>query len=68
MLGIGDLDHPDYGDAVAVRSGEVPVFWACGVTTQAVMQASGIPFMISHAPGHMFITDRRAETLNGFVG
>ncbi len=57
-LGIQDLNQPDYGDAVPVYPGEVPVFWACGVTTQAVAQASRVPRMITHAPGHMFITDR----------
>lgn len=57
-LGIRDLEKPDYGDAVPVYPGEVPVFWACGVTPQAVAQAARLPWMISHAPGHMFITDR----------
>jgi uncharacterized protein YcsI (UPF0317 family) len=56
-LGIEDLSVPDYGDPVPVREGEVPVFWACGVTPQAVAVASGVPFMITHSPGHMFITD-----------
>ena len=54
-LGITALDVPDYGDAVEVRDGEVPVFWACGVTPQAVAQASKPELMITHAPGHMFI-------------
>jgi uncharacterized protein YcsI (UPF0317 family) len=58
ILGIGDLSAPDYGDAVPVREGELPVFWACGVTPQAVALASKVPFMITHSPGHMFITDR----------
>lgn len=56
-LGIGDLSRPDYGEAVPVGEGEVPVFWACGVTPQAVALASKVPFMITHAPGCMFITD-----------
>lgn len=57
-LGIEDINHPDYGDAVPVYPGETPVFWACGVTPQAAAQASRVPLMITHAPGHMFITDR----------
>jgi uncharacterized protein YcsI (UPF0317 family) len=57
-LGIHDMRAPDYGDAVPVEDGEVPVFWACGVTPQAVALASRVPFMITHSPGHMFITDR----------
>jgi uncharacterized protein YcsI (UPF0317 family) len=56
-LGIADLGAPDYGEPVEVRDGEVPVFWACGVTPQAVAAASRPALMITHAPGHMFITD-----------
>ena len=56
-LGITDLSRPDFGDPVEVRTGEVPVFWACGVTPQAAVMASNVPFAITHAPGHMFITD-----------
>jgi uncharacterized protein YcsI (UPF0317 family) len=58
-IGITELDRPDYGDAVEVRPGEVPVFWACGVTPQAAVTASRPPFAISHAPGHMMVTDAR---------
>jgi uncharacterized protein YcsI (UPF0317 family) len=57
LLGIADLARPDFGDPVEVRSDEVPVFWACGVTPQAVAQACGLPLCISHAPGKMFVTD-----------
>jgi uncharacterized protein YcsI (UPF0317 family) len=56
-LGIMDLSKPEFGDPVRVEPGEVPVFWACGVTPQAAVMASGVPFAITHAPGHMFITD-----------
>lgn len=58
-LGITDLDRPDFGDPVEIRPGEVPVFWACGVTPQAVVMQSKPDFAISHAPGHMAITDAR---------
>ena len=60
-IGIQDLAAPDYGDAVEIRAGEVPVFWACGVTPQAVALRAKLPLMISHAPGCMFITDVRTE-------
>jgi uncharacterized protein YcsI (UPF0317 family) len=56
-LGIADLGRPDYGDATEVGPGEVPVFWACGVTPQAVAVAAGLPFCITHAPGKMFVAD-----------
>jgi len=58
-IGIHALDRPELGDPVEVRPGEVPVFWACGVTPQAAVMASKPPFVITHAPGHMFVTDRR---------
>jgi uncharacterized protein YcsI (UPF0317 family) len=57
-LGIAALDRPDFGDPVEAEPGDVPVFWACGVTPQAVCMASGPEFVITHSPGRMFITDR----------
>jgi uncharacterized protein YcsI (UPF0317 family) len=62
-LGIQDLSRPDFGDPVTIRAGEVPVFWACGVTPQAVAMRAKPPLMITHAPGHMFITDLKDEEL-----
>ena len=62
-IGIRDLAHPDYGDAVTIREGEVPVFWPCGVTPQAVVMHSKPPVVITHAPGHMFITDIKNAVL-----
>jgi uncharacterized protein YcsI (UPF0317 family) len=56
-LGIADLGRPDFGDAVTIRDDEVPVFWACGTTPQAAVMSSCPPFAITHAPGHMFVTD-----------
>lgn len=56
-LGIRDLAAPDFGDPVRIEPGEVPVFWACGVTPQAAVMASGVPFAVTHAPGYMFVTD-----------
>ena len=57
LIGIGDIGAPDYGDAVTIRPGELPVFWACGVTPQEVVAASRPPFCITHAPGCMLVTD-----------
>jgi uncharacterized protein YcsI (UPF0317 family) len=56
-LGIADLSQPDFGDPVASGAGDVPVFWACGVTPQLALAAARPPIAITHAPGHMFITD-----------
>ncbi|WP_314175859.1 putative hydro-lyase [Streptomyces winkii] len=61
LLGIADVDDPDFGDRTAMRPGDVPVFWACGVTPQAAVTASRPPFAITHAPGRMLITDVRDE-------
>jgi uncharacterized protein YcsI (UPF0317 family) len=57
LIGIRDLSRPDYGDTVDIRPGEIPVFWACGVTPQAVISTVKPEFSITHAPGHMLITD-----------
>ena len=57
LIGINDLFRPDYGDPVEVREDELPVFWACGVTSQAVIAAAKTPFAITHAPGAMLVTD-----------
>jgi uncharacterized protein YcsI (UPF0317 family) len=56
-LGIANLASPDFGDPVDLHEGDVPVFWACGVTPQAALMASRPPFAITHAPGNMFVTD-----------
>ncbi len=57
LIGIADLAKPDYGDPVQVREGEEPVFWACGVTPQAVVEQSKPPFCIAQGPGDMLVTD-----------
>lgn len=57
LIGIADIDRPDYGDAVTLHEHEIPVFWACGVTPQAIIDAVRPEFSITHAPGHMLITD-----------
>lgn len=63
QLGIRDLAAPDYGDPVPLKPGEVPLFWACGVTPQAVAVESKVPLMLTHAPGHMLVTDLRDEDI-----
>ncbi|MBS0316836.1 MAG: putative hydro-lyase [Proteobacteria bacterium] len=58
LIGIHDIARPDFGDPVAVEPGELPVFWACGVTPQAAVMEARPPLCITHAPGYMLITDR----------
>lgn len=65
-IGIADLSQPDYGDAVDVLPGEMPVFWACGVTPQAAIQRARPEFCITHAPGAMLVTDLLNHQLASF--
>lgn len=62
-LGIADLDRPDFGDPVTIRKGETPVFWACGVTSSLAVLSARPELCITHAPGHMFVTDVLNEAL-----
>jgi uncharacterized protein YcsI (UPF0317 family) len=62
-IGIRDLARPDFGDAPEIRPGELPVFWACGVTPQVAVEAARPSLCITHKPGAMLITDR----LNGWL-
>jgi len=65
-LGIADLSRPDYGDPPDVHPGDVPLFWACGVTAQQTAVAAQLRYTLTHAPGHMFVTDLRiTETRAG---
>ena len=57
QIGIADLSQPDFGDAVPVHAGELPVFWACGVTPQTVLMSARPEFAITHSPGCMFVSD-----------
>lgn len=56
-IGITDINHPDFGDSVTIKPGEVPVFWPCGVTPQSVIMNVKPEIAITHSPGHMFLTD-----------
>ncbi|MCA3674346.1 MAG: DUF1445 domain-containing protein, partial [Methylobacterium sp.] len=66
LIGIENLAKPDYGDPVEVKNDEIPVFWACGVTPQAVIAAARPAFAITHAPGAMLITDKRNSRMSAF--
>ena len=63
IIGIEDLANQDYGNAITLRDHEVPVFWACGVTTQTAILQAKPEFAITHAPGHMFVSDLKDEAL-----
>ena len=64
-IGITDLSKPDWGDVLVPRDDEVPMFWACGVTPQAVIRATRPSYAITHTPGHMFITDLTDDDIVG---
>ena len=59
QIGITDINKPDFGDAVTIKDGEMPVFWACGVTPQNAAVIAKPPLMITHSPGHMFVGDMK---------
>lgn len=63
LIGIADITKPDFGDSVEIHVGDVPVFWPCGVTPQAAIMAAKPELAITHAPGHMFLTDVRNSIL-----
>jgi len=62
-IGISDLNAMNWGDKPRMEKSDVPVFWACGVTPQAVAMEAKPELMITHAAGHMFISDVRDEEL-----
>lgn len=62
-IGIKDINTPDFGDAVTINAGEVPVFWACGVTPQVALEQAKPPLCITHSPGCMLVTDMRNSHL-----
>ena len=66
-IGIEDIMKPDYGESVEIREGEIPVFWPCGVTPQAAVENAKLPLVITHSPGHMFITDILNSELNDYL-
>lgn len=57
LIGITDINNPDYGEAVTINSDEEPLFWACGVTPQVALEQAKPPFCITHSPGCMLVTD-----------
>jgi uncharacterized protein YcsI (UPF0317 family) len=66
LLGIADLQAPDYGEAVDIHADELPVFWACGVTPQEALKSARLPLAITHKPGHMLVTDVLNSSLAAF--
>jgi len=57
LIGIANLRQLWAGDATEVLEDELPVFWACGITPQSVVLEAKPSFCITHAPGHMLVTD-----------
>ena len=62
-IGIQSIEQPDYGEAVTIRPGEQPAFWACGVTPQVALENAQPPFCITHSPGCMLVTDLQNRDL-----
>ncbi|MCP1100971.1 uncharacterized protein YcsI (UPF0317 family) [Aequitasia blattaphilus] len=62
-IGIEEIEQPDFGDKVTIKDGEIPVFWPCGVTPQNVVMKVKPEMVITHAPGHMLVTDIKNSAL-----
>jgi uncharacterized protein YcsI (UPF0317 family) len=62
-IGIRDLERPDFGDPPQMQPGELPLFWACGVTPQVAIEAARPSICITHKPGSMLITDKKNSAL-----
>ena len=63
LIGVKDINNPEFGDAVTIKDNEVPVFWACGVTPQVALEQAKPPFCITHSPGCMLVTDIKNSSL-----
>lgn len=49
-----------------VGQGELPLFWACGLTPQIAAANARPPLFITHAPSSMLVTDVRNASLSVF--
>ncbi|NWW38070.1 GLUCM protein, partial [Panurus biarmicus] len=68
LLGIQDLSKPDYGDPVHLHPGDIPVFWACGVTGVEAIINCRAPLAFTHSPGCMFVTDLKNDNVRSLGG
>ena len=66
LIGIEDINKPEFGDAVTIHHDEIPVFWACGVTPQVAVNNAKPEFCITHSPGHMLVTDLKNSEMAAF--
>ena len=62
-LVVGAQSKVDFGDSVPLKEGEVPVFWACGVTPQTALEAAALPVAVTHSPGYMMMCDLMDDEL-----
>ncbi len=62
-LGITDVAKPDFGEAMDILPGEVPLYWGCGLTALAALEAARLPLFITHDPGAMLVADIRNDAL-----
>ncbi|WAO88937.1 Hypothetical protein NCS54_00630600 [Fusarium falciforme] len=65
-IGIKSVHGPDFGDRQTLKGDEVPVFWGCGVTPQAVVEAVGDGIkgtVMTHDPGFVMVTDWTVDDL-----
>ncbi|RLW10008.1 hypothetical protein DV515_00002032 [Chloebia gouldiae] len=68
LLGIQDLSKPDYGDPVHLHPGDIPVFWACGVTGVEAIINCRTPLAFTHSCDCTFITDLENDNVRSLGG
>ena len=62
-IGIDDIHTSWQCGPSDVREGELPVFWACGITPQVAVAEAKPPICITHKPAHMLVTDVKNASL-----
>lgn len=64
LIGIEDINKPVQTlTQTRIMENELPVFWACGVTSQLAVEQAKPPLCITHASAHMLVTDIRLSQL-----
>ncbi len=67
LIGISNVNQPNFGDAVTIKADEIPLFWACGVTPQVALEYAKPSFCITHSPGCMLVTDIANQQLEAYI-
>jgi uncharacterized protein YcsI (UPF0317 family) len=67
-IGVKDIMNPEYGDPPGpLKKNEMPVFWACGVTPQLILEKSKLDFCITHKPKKNNDMDKLNSDLDNLI-